>query len=128
MRYMLLIYRNENATRTPEHTAAIVNQVHTVIDEMTRRGVLVGVDPLEFTTAASTVRKRDGKTIITDGPFAETKEQLGGYYIIDCKDMDEALEWAARIPHCSPDGCVEVRPIAELPKPQPADASAYAKA
>ncbi len=80
---------------------------------------------------ATTVRVQNGKVLVTDGPFAETKEQLAGYYILDCKDLDEALEWAAKIPiSCGgASGCVEVRPIHEIRKPAPeANASEYAKA
>lgn len=128
MRYMLLIYKHENTVRTPEQTAAIIAETYNVMDEMKRRGVLLGVDPLAPIATATTLRKRDGKTMITDGPFAETKEQLGGYFILDCKDLDEALEWASRLPLCTDGGCIEVRPIAALPQRQPVDASAHAKA
>ena len=70
----------------------------------------MAADALQPTTTATSVRVRDGKTITTDGPFAETKEQLGGYYLLDCKDLDEALEFAAKIPGAKI-GSIEVRPV-----------------
>ena len=78
--------------------------------ECEKRGVMRGGARLMPTSAASTVRVRDGKTIVTDGPFAETKEQFGGYFQLDCKDLDEALEWAAKIPSAR-GGSIEVRPL-----------------
>lgn len=117
MRYMMLIYKKENAeARSPEENLQVMEAVWTVIDEATRRGVLQGCEPLAPTSTATTIRTQNGKTLITDGPFAETKEQLAGYYIMDCKDLDEALEWAAKIPHCGgANGCIEVRPLPGLP-------------
>jgi hypothetical protein len=87
--------------------------------ETERRGIFRGAEPLEPTATATTVRVRNGKAVMTDGPFAETKEQLAGYYILDCADLDEALEWAAKIPTAcgGGEGCVEVRPL----RPMPAD-------
>jgi hypothetical protein len=79
-------------------------------DDMTEAGVLVGGEALEPISAATTVRVRGGERMITDGPFAETKEQLGGFYLVDCADLDEAIEWAARIPS-GEFGSIEVRPI-----------------
>jgi hypothetical protein len=76
--------------------------------------LLRGGDPLEGTETATTVRVRNGNVATTDGPFAETKEVLGGYYILDCKDLDEALGYAAKIPGAK-NGAIEVRPIMELP-------------
>jgi hypothetical protein len=78
--------------------------------EVEEKGVILGGDALKPVAMASTVRVRDGKVQISDGPFAETKEQLGGYYLLDCKDLDEALDLATRIPGAS-HGCIEVRPI-----------------
>jgi hypothetical protein len=118
MRYMLLIYQNENAKEnlTSEQRIKSESHAHSYIDEATQRRVFRAADPLEPTGTATTVRMQEGKVMITDGPFAETKEQLAGYFILDCKDLDEALEWAAKIPMtCSGGaGCVEVRPIREL--------------
>ena len=80
---------------------------------MNSRGVLQGGERLQFTSDATTVQVRDGETLTTDGPFAETKEQIGGYYMVDCKDLDEAIEIAAKIPGARL-GSIEVRPIWEM--------------
>jgi hypothetical protein len=121
MRYMLLIYTNEAAREamSPEDRERIMGGHRTVMDETRRRGIFCGAEPLEPTATATTVRADGGKVLITNGPFAETKEQLAGYYILDCKDLDEALEWAARIPTAcgGGTGCVEVRPIRDMPGP-----------
>jgi hypothetical protein len=118
MRYMLLIYTNEQGTEgmSPEEDSRIRAEHRAVMEETSRRGILKGAEPLEPTTTATTVRIQNGKVLVTDGPFAETKEQLAGYYILDCKDLDEALEWAARIPTAcgGSTGCVEVRPIRDI--------------
>ena len=90
-----------------------------VLEESSRRGVFRAADPLAPSTTATTVRVEDGKVLVTDGPFAETKEQLAGYYILDCRDLDEAVEWAAKIPtSCQgAPGFVEIRPLREIRKP-----------
>jgi len=115
---MLLIYNNEQVRETlsPEEETKATSIALNYIDEATQRGVFRAADPLEPTGTATTVRTQDGKTMITDGPFAETKEQLAGYFILECKDLDEALEWAAKIPMTcgGGSGCVEVRPIRQL--------------
>jgi hypothetical protein len=115
MRYMLLVYSNENSMEaaSPEERAAVRAGHAAVISETGQRGILRNAEPLEPTRTATTVRVQQGKVLVTDGPFAETKEQLAGYYILDCKDLDEALEWAARIPTACAggSGCIEVRPI-----------------
>ena len=131
MRYMMLIYTNETDARSIEEMKEVSAAHWAVMDETTRRGILCGADPLEPTSAATTVRVQSGKVLVTDGPFAETKEQLAGYYILECKDLDEALEWAAKIPSScgGASGCIEVRPIHEIRKPAPeSNASEYAKA
>jgi hypothetical protein len=89
-----------------------------VIEEATRKGVLAGADPLAPTSTATTVRPEDGKVLVTDGPFAETKEQLAGYYVIECKNLDEAIEWAAKVPTACQgrEGCIEIRPISPILK------------
>jgi hypothetical protein len=118
MRYMLLIYSNEKSmeARSPEEQERIAAGHRAVMEETGRRGILKGAEPLEPTSKAKTVRNEKGRAVITDGPFAETKEQLAGYYILDCKDLDEVLEWAAKIPTACAGGtgCVEVRPIRDL--------------
>jgi hypothetical protein len=127
MRYMLLIYHNEQLKDTlpAEEMAKAESSAISYIDEATRQGVFEAADPLAPTSTATTLRIQDGKTMITDGPFAETKEQLAGYFILDCKDLDEALEWAAKFPMvCTGgSGSVEVRPLRELARPNPSTAS-----
>ena len=118
MRYILLIYNKESdrGSVSPEESQKSIEGHVAIIDETVKRGVLVGVNPLASTASATTVRVENGKVLTTDGPFAETREQLAGYYVLDCQDLDEAIAWAARIPHCqSHRGCVEIRPIVELP-------------
>jgi hypothetical protein len=119
MRYMFLIYGRETemAEGSPEEWEQVKAGHWAVIDDARKRGVLEGAEPLQPTVTATTIRIEDGRPLILDGPFAETKEQLAGYYILDCKDLDEAIGWAARIPtSCrGGEGCVEIRPIAALP-------------
>lgn len=123
MRYMLLIYSREITEPMPPEEDQRIREGHrTVMQEAARHGILQGAEPLAPTTTATTVRVENGKVIITDGPFAETKEQLAGYYILECRDLDEALEWAAKIPTAcaGSTGCVEVRPLRGIPVPGPA--------
>jgi hypothetical protein len=117
MRYIFLIYNSEagRATAAPEDLQRCTREHCAVMDEVTKRGILQGVAPLQPTSTAVSVRHRNGKPLITDGPFAETKEQLGGYYVLDCRDLDEALEWAAKIPTVGDTGCIEVRALMDLP-------------
>jgi len=114
MRYMMLVYSTEGPDGlTPEEDARIRAGHRKVMEEATQKGVLVGAEPLASTGAATTVRIQNGKPLVVDGPFAETKEQLAGYYIIDCENLDEAIEWAAKIPtECQGrQGCIEIRPM-----------------
>jgi len=115
MRYMMLIYTQEIENASPEEMAQVFAGHLAVQQETARRGIFRAADPLKPTASATTVRVQGGKVLVTDGPFAETKEQLAGYYILDCADLDEALEWAAKIPSAcgGATGCVEVRPIRE---------------
>jgi hypothetical protein len=115
MRYLLLITADEKqmASLTPEEGAAVSEEYAEFGKEMAERGVLLGGERLHFTSTATTVRVRDGETVATDGPFAETKEQLAGYYVVDCKDLDEAIEVAAKIPGAR-SASIEVRPIWEM--------------
>jgi len=120
MRYMFLIYSQELPSGVPPEEREPIMRAHSaVMEESARKGVLLGASPLKPTSTATTVRMTGGKPVITDGPFAETKETLAGYYIIDCANLDEAIEWAKRIPsNCKgASGCIEIRPIAEIPKP-----------
>lgn len=115
MRYVLMICNDETADRalSPEEEAAVMADYGAFSEEMGRRGVLQGGERLRPTTDATTVRVRDGEVLTSDGPFAETKEQMGGYFIVDCKDLDEAIEVASKIPGAKW-GTIEVRPIWEM--------------
>lgn len=112
MKYMLLMYANESAvTDTPEDQEAVAQTVwFSLMKEMKDAGVLLSNNGLAPIATATTVRVREGKTLLTDGPFAETHEQLGGFFLLECKDLDEALRWAEKIPHAKY-GSVEVRPL-----------------
>ena len=119
MRYMFLIYSRETdmAEGSPAERERLRAAHWAVIDETRKREILHGAEPLQPTATATTIRIADGKPMILDGPFAETKEQLAGYYILECRDLDEAIAWGARIPTACKggEGCVEIRPIAALP-------------
>jgi hypothetical protein len=112
MQYILLIYGDEAAgAKATEAEQAIEYQEYNAYSAALRdSGAYVSGEALHPTTAATTVRVRDGKPLTTDGPFAETKEQLGGYYIVDAKDLDAAIEWAAKIPGAR-QGSIEIRPL-----------------
>jgi hypothetical protein len=112
MRYLLTIYGDESGWNdiAPEAASAIMAAYGEFGQKAEAAGVLLGGEGLQSTSTATTVRVRDGETLTTDGPFAETREQLGGYYLLDCKDLDEAIGWATQIPGAQ-DGCVEVRPV-----------------
>ncbi|HUK53534.1 MAG TPA: YciI family protein [Candidatus Binatia bacterium] len=116
MRYMMLVYTQETANRTPEEMQAVQSGHWAVMDETSRRGILVDASPLARTSSATSVRMENGKAMVTDGPFAETKEQLAGYYILECADLDEAIAWASKIPSAcgGASGCIEVRPVQEM--------------
>src|SRR5258708_2897723 len=112
MKYMLLIYDNraEAPKTTPEQQQAASQAWVDFVKETKTAGVLVSNNGLLPATDATTVRIRNGKTLIADGPFAETHEQLGGFFILDCKDLDEAIGWATRLPGAK-SGSIEVRPL-----------------
>ncbi|MDQ4119355.1 MAG: YciI family protein [Actinomycetota bacterium] len=114
MDYMLLIYRCERRAPDSAGFRAKLAAVNAFTDECRARGVYRGSNPLEDTATATTVRVRDGAAITIDGPFAETREQLAGYYLLDCRDLDEALELAARCPLAA-EGSIEVRPVRRIP-------------
>jgi hypothetical protein len=115
MRYVLLIYGSEedSARMTEEERAALMQAHFAFANETLKRGLLTGGAPLQPTNTAKTIQVRHGKTLITDGPFAETKEQLAGTYVLNCKDLDEAIEMASRIPDALT-GSIEIRPVLEL--------------
>src|SRR4051794_4224077 len=112
MKYLLTIYADESryATMTPADSAALMEAYGKFGTEAQAAGVLLGGEGLQPTATATTVRVRDGEAILTDGPFAETREQLGGYYLLDCADLDEANRRAAKTP-APTGGADEVRPF-----------------
>jgi len=112
MQYMLLIYGSGDSweTLTPEQQQEIGSAYFAYTEELRSAGKMVAGDALQPTSTATSVRVRDGETLTTDGPFAETKEVLGGYYLIDVESLDEALEWAAKMPGAKY-GTIEVRPV-----------------
>jgi hypothetical protein len=112
MKYMLLIYSDEQ-NWTDEERARCMDESSQLCHELNDRGQFLGASPLHPVAMATSVRIRDGKRMITDGPFAETTEQLGGYFLIDAKDLDEAIAIASRIPSARK-GTVEIRPVFEL--------------
>jgi hypothetical protein len=112
MKYMLLMYADESKApnHTPEEFQAAAQAWQSFASEANAAGVLLSTNGLSPVANATTVRVRDAKTLVTDGPFAETHEQLGGCFLLDCKDLDEAIEWAAKIPTAQY-GSIEVRPL-----------------
>ena len=118
MRYALLIYANEQewASQSEEESQAQFQEYMAFTKDIVDRGIQKGGEALQTTSTATTVRVRDGQTMTTNGPFAETKEQLGGFYVVECKDLDEAIELAARIPDVRT-GSIEVRPVMEIDMP-----------
>ena len=119
MRYMFLIYSQETEEPlSPEEFDRVANGHRAVMADAQQKGILLGCEKLKPTRAATTVRLNNGLPMTIDGPFAETKEQLAGYYILDCTDLDEAIEWAKRIPSACQgrEGSVEIRPVDDLTK------------
>ena len=116
MRYLLLIYGDQSqiGKRSPADEEAEMAHWYKYTMEMEKAGISKGGEALKPTNTATTVRVRNGKTVHTDGPFAETKEQLGGYYILDTPNLDEAIKWAAKCPAAF-NGSIELRPIMEIP-------------
>ena len=118
MKYMLLIYDNEQvwARMSASEQGRLFGEYMKFTGEIRASGHYVNGDPLQPVSTATSVRVRDGKRLVTDGPFAETQEQLGGYYLIEAKDLDEAIAIAARIPSVEL-GTIEVRPVMETGAP-----------
>ena len=114
MKYMLLIYLNEQTPLSEVERQDCYAESAQLAQELHSSGKYLSANPLHPTSMATSVRVRDGKRLVTDGPFAETREQLGGYFLIDAKDLDEALGVAGRIPMARK-GTVEVRPVIEIP-------------
>jgi hypothetical protein len=115
MKYMLLIYEAEKewASLPKEEQGRIFNAYMTFTEELSKSGKMLGCEPLEPTSTATTIRVRNGKAVPMDGPFADTKEQLGGVYVVDVKDLNEAMAWAAKIPAAST-GSIEIRPVMDV--------------
>ena len=112
MKYMLLIYLDELALDEAEREACYVESTQ-LAQEIESNGQYLAANPLYPTAAATSVRVREGRRLVTDGPFAETREQLGGYFLIDAADLDQAISIAARIP-LARKGTVEIRPVVEI--------------
>ena len=112
MQYMLTIWAEEAkmAASTPEEMKGHVEAFQEFVKDITDRGIVVSDAPLQPSATATTVRVRDGEALTTDGPFAETKEQLAGFFVLECADLDEAIELASRIPAAAV-GSIEVRPV-----------------
>jgi hypothetical protein len=112
MEYLALIHGDPDAwaAMTEEERSTTMGAYGALAEEARGGGVLVGGEPLASVSAATTVRVRDGQTLVSDGPYAEVKEALGGYFLFECASLDEALAWAARIPDAAT-GAVEVRPV-----------------
>jgi hypothetical protein len=115
MRYLLLIYGPEwdASQMTPEQQEAVMEEWTDYSASLLKGGAMEGGEALESTATATTVRVRNGETVTTDGPFAETNEVLGGFYLLNCKDLDEAIEMAAACPGAR-NGSIELRPISEF--------------
>jgi hypothetical protein len=112
MKYMLLVYTDEKAWTEAEREHCYVESTE-LTHELNTRGQYLGANPLHPVATAASVRVRDGNPVVTDGPFAETREQLGGYFLVEAKDLNEAVAIAARIPGARK-GTVEVRPVMEM--------------
>jgi hypothetical protein len=114
MKYFLLIHADEKDydKLSPAENQALMERYYAANREMHEAGVYLASDRLRPVATATTVRKKAGRIVLTDGPFAETKEQFGGYFLVDVESLDEALEWAKKIPAVD-HGCVEVRPVWE---------------
>jgi hypothetical protein len=113
MRYVLLIYQDEQVLNESERQQCYVDST-ALAHRLQQSGNYVAANPLQSVAAATSVRVREGKPLLTDGPFAETRERLGGYFLIDAKDLDEAIRIAAQIPAVH-SGTVEIRPVVAVP-------------
>lgn len=112
VKYMLLVYLDENSLTEEERDHCYVESAALARD-LSAQGKYLSAGPLHLTTTATSLRVRDGKRLVTDGPFAETREQLGGYYLIDAQDLDDAMKIAERIP-IAKYGTIEIRPVLEI--------------
>ena len=114
MKYMLLIYLDEKNPLSEAERQACYEESTKLAEELHAKGLYVSANPLHPTETATSVRVREGKRMVTDGPFAETREQLGGYFLIDAENLDTAITIAARVPMAKK-GTVEVRPVIDVP-------------
>jgi hypothetical protein len=112
MRYMLLIVGDESkyADMSPEDARAQMQRWSDYTQELVKSGAFVSGEGLQTSTTATTLRVQDGERLLTDGPFVESKEQIGGFYVIECRDLDEAIDWAAKLPSAE-GGSTEIRPV-----------------
>jgi hypothetical protein len=119
MQYAILIYSDEKAgaNATKEEMDGWMGEYYAYTEALQQAGVMTGGEALHPTSTATTVRLQNGKKVTTHGPFAETKEQLGGFYLLNCKDLDEAIEWAAKCPGARV-GSIEVRPVVDFSQAQ----------
>jgi hypothetical protein len=126
MQYLLTIYSDESwyATASPQELGAVMEAYNRFTEEAKAAGAFVGGEGLQPTATATTVRVRDGEALLTDGPFAETREQLGGFYLLECADLDEATRWAAKIPEAKR-GSIEVRPVMDYEASQAPSANGH---
>jgi hypothetical protein len=115
MQFLFLLYGDESVKMTPEQGAQARERQWAIIDESTRKGVLRGCSPLQPSTATVSMRAQGGSVVAIDGPFAETKEALGGFYLIDCRDAEEAKYWGGRLAQTGCATGVEIRPLAQIP-------------
>src|SRR5262245_49277837 len=113
MKYMLLVYLEENALNDTERQECYVKSAQ-LTQELSKSGNYLDASPLHLVATATSVRGREGRRLVTDGPFAETREHLGGFYLIDAKNLDEAIGIAERIPPVTK-GTIEIRPVLEIP-------------
>ena len=129
MKYMLLIYHDEPswAALSEAERQQVYVEFRKLRADLVASGQFVTGSQLQPISTATTVRVRDGERMLTDGPYAETKEQLGGYYLLECKDLDDALNWAAQIPEAKT-GSIEVRPIMDYEALMPGSTGAEAAA
>ncbi len=112
MKYMLLVYLDEHALSEDERAQCYIESAQ-LTQELNTKGQYLGAGPLQPTSMATSVRVRDGKRLVTDGPFAETREQMGGYFLIDAQDLDEAIRIAERVPVAKV-GTIEIRPVVDI--------------
>jgi hypothetical protein len=113
MKYLFLLYGDESqwADATPQQIQSTMDAYVALDKEVNETGVHVSGEALEPSSSATTVTLRDGEAVLTDGPFAETREQIGGFYVLDCRDLDDAVAWAKKIPALSEGGSIEIRPV-----------------